>query len=176
MMALHPIYDEREVDLGLVAVCGMYCGACPVYRAWVEQDAPRLAALAKTLHRDPESLMCTGCRAPSAFCLTTDCEVKRCAESRELFFCGECDEFPCEKIARVETRGGQCASIEENAARLRDVGWHAWLREQDARWRCPECRAKVGFEDPKCNSCGLRLEPSASKKILRPAPRRTTTK
>ena len=176
MMALHPIYDEREVDLGLVAVCGMYCGACPVYRAWVEQDAPRLQALAKSLHVDPGSLMCTGCRAPSAFCLTTDCEVKRCAESRELFFCGECDEFPCEKIARVETRGGQCASIEENAARLRDVGWHAWLREQDARWRCPECRAKVGFDDPKCHACGHRLEAPASRKIVRPTPKRTPPK
>lgn len=176
MMALHPVYDEREVDLGLVAVCGMYCGACPVYRAWVEQDAPRLQALAKTLRADPATLMCTGCRAPPAFCLTPDCEVKRCAESKELFFCGECDEFPCEKIKRLEVRGGRCAAIEENAARLRDVGWYAWLREQDARWRCPSCRAKVGFDEAKCPACGHRLEAPATPKVARTAARKPRSK
>ena len=81
-MALRAVFDDREIDASLAAVCGAYCGACPVYRAWAEQDRPRLEVLARSLGTTPGRLLCTGCRTPAAFCFGGDCEIKGCAEAR----------------------------------------------------------------------------------------------
>ena len=156
-MALQVVYDEREVDPRLAGVCGLYCGACEVYRAWVEQDQARLEALAHTHGVPISKVMCTGCRTPSPFCFSGDCEIKRCAESRGVPGCAECDAFPCGTIERFVAGGKHRVALRENAPRLREVGWYAWLREQDARWRCPECHAKIGFDDDTCRGCGRPL-------------------
>ncbi len=74
-MVLRTVFDDREVDTSLAGICGAYCGACPVYRAWVERDLPRLGALARSLGTTPARLLCTGCRTPAAFCFGGDCEI-----------------------------------------------------------------------------------------------------
>lgn len=153
LMALRIVFDEREIDPQLCAVCGLYCGICPVYRAWTEQDLPRLDAIAGTLGVSRERLLCTGCRTPAAFCFGGECEVKECAEAKGVAFCAECAEFPCPRIERVMERAPHGSTILANGTRIRDVGWYAWLREQDARWRCPSCHGKVAFGAERCPSC-----------------------
>lgn len=158
-MALRVVYDEREIDDQLAGVCGLYCGACPIYRAWVEQDMERLEALAHSLGIPPDKLMCTGCRTPGAFCFGGECEIKACAQAKGVAFCADCEAFPCERIRRLATGGPFRAAVLLNVPRIREAGWYPWLRKEDARWRCPVCRAKVGFDDRMCHACGRTVGP-----------------
>jgi len=156
-MALRAIFDDREVDASLAAVCGAYCGACPVYRAWAEQDRTRLEALSRSLGVPTERLICTGCRTPAAFCFGGECEIKRCAQARGVAFCPDCAEYPCDRIRRFREGAPYRAAMLRDAARIHEVGWYAWLREEDRRWRCPACGAKVGAGYEACIACGKPL-------------------
>ena len=156
-MAVRAVFDEREVDAGVAGVCGAYCGACPVYRGWVEQDAPRLEALARSFGVPVSRIVCTGCRSPTTFCFGGDCEIKSCARKRGVVFCPECVAYPCSKIERFEAGAPYRTSICEDASRITDVGWYAWLREEDAKWRCEGCHAKVAADASECPACGRAL-------------------
>lgn len=55
----------------LASPCGLYCGSCKFY-------------ITKN---------CKGCKSKR----DEKCPIWKCAEERGLRFCGECDDFPCEK-------------------------------------------------------------------------------
>ncbi len=153
-MAMQVVVRNREIDANLAAVCGAYCGACPVYRAWAEQDRPRLEALAASLRVTPDRLVCTGCRSPAAFCFGGECEVKTCAQHRGVAFCTECEDYPCNRIRRSRIGEAYRTLLSQDAGRLHEAGVSAWLREQDAKWRCPSCGAPTAAGSDACTRCG----------------------
>ena len=156
-MALRMAYNDREIDASLAAVCGAYCGACPVYRAWAAQDLPALEALAKALGTTTDRLMCTGCRTPAAFCFGGDCEIKACAQKRGVVFCPDCADYPCDRIRRFEGVAAYRVAMRRDADRLHEGGATAWLREEDAHWRCASCGTKVAAATDACPKCGNAL-------------------
>lgn len=156
-MALRLVVNDRAVDASLAGICGAYCGACPVYMAWAAQDLPRLEALAQELHTTADRLMCTGCRTPAALCFGGECEVKTCAQHRGVAFCPDCADYPCDRIRRVHAGPAYRTVLSRDANRLHEVGVSAWLREQDAKWRCSGCGAKVPAGSESCPSCGRGL-------------------
>ncbi len=151
------VVNDRSIDASLAGICGAYCGACPVYRAWAEQDMPRLEALARELNTTTDRLMCTGCRTPAAFCFGGDCEVKTCAEHRGVAFCPDCADYPCNRIRRSRVGESYRRLLSADAGRLHEVGVSAWLREQDVKWRCSGCGAKVPAGSESCPACGRAL-------------------
>ncbi len=157
-MALRMAFNDRTIDASLAAVCGAYCGACPVYEAWAAQDRPRLEELARSLGTSVDRLMCTGCRTPAAFCFGGDCDIKTCAQKRGVAFCPDCADYPCERIRRFEGGAPYRAAMTRAARRIHEVGVTAWLREEDAHWRCSGCGAKVAAGVDRCPSCGNALK------------------
>ena len=157
-MATRLVVYDREVDGSLAAVCGAYCGACPVYRAWAAQDLPRLEALAHELGTTTDRLMCTGCRTPAAFCFGGDCEIKACAKARGVAFCLDCADYPCDRIRRFDAGAPYRAAMRRDAGRLHEAGVSAWLREQDARWLCRGCGTRVAAGSDVCPRCGNALK------------------
>lgn len=152
-MAVRMALTDREIDTSLAGICGAYCGACPVYRAWADQDGPRLEALARALHTTPDRLMCTGCRTPSTFCFGGDCAIKVCAQGHGVVFCTECQEYPCERIHAFQAAAPYRAAMCRDARRIHEAGVAAWLREEDAVWRCPGCGARIAAGADVCASC-----------------------
>ena len=145
---------DREVDASVAGICGAFCGACPVYRAWAEQDHGKLEALSHSLNVPLDRLLCTGCRTPDGFCFGGECEVKRCAEHRGVAFCPDCDDYPCNRIRRAQVAQPIHALLARDAKRIREAGWYTWLREQDATWRCPSCGSRIAADATKCAHCG----------------------
>jgi hypothetical protein len=66
-----------KVDAGLVAYCGLYCGAC---KSYLKEK-------------------CKGCHENST---ATWCKVRSCCTGKQIKSCAECTEFPdsraCEKF------------------------------------------------------------------------------
>lgn len=77
----------------LIGYCGFYCGSCPTY---IKGD-------------------CSGCLAAHR---KGDCFTNTCVQERNLRFCGECSEFPCDDI------------IAREKATVLDPCWLKWKKAQ----------------------------------------------
>lgn len=88
------ISQEQE----LAAPCGLYCGACPAYRAI--SDAALAERLAQAMGRPVEDVTCRGCRAQEGEIMGLPlCDTYTCIQQRKLEFCYQCPDFPCLKLA-----------------------------------------------------------------------------
>ncbi len=140
------------------AVCGLYCGACRVVQC---NEDGSVDALAKEWGKDPEGLVCRGCKSDvlAAFC--RDCDFKSCAASKGVEYCSECSEFPCAVL--IEFRDDDAAhhsAVVRNSVAMREQGIPAWLESQRDRWDCPECGTRFWWYAKTCKTCGLALRDS----------------
>ena len=107
-----PVFDET-----LIAPCGMNCGICRAYL--------RL--------KDP----CHGCSDAAQNLPKTrmNCRLRICRK-RTSKYCFSCDEFPCDRLKRLDTRYRTRYGMSEieNVRNIRDNGIDAFLREEYRRW------------------------------------------
>lgn len=79
----------------LLGKCGFYCGACPTY-------------------------MKGGCRGCEAEHTAGDCFTLDCVKEKELNFCGECGNFPCDTI------------MKNPHSTVLDKDWLAWKKKSNS--------------------------------------------
>lgn len=86
--------------LQMTAPCGLDCFNCPVYLAGDNQDLRM--RIAQNLGIPPEKAVCQGCRSENgtiAFLnMTEPCNVYRCIEKKDIDFCSDCSDFPCDHL------------------------------------------------------------------------------
>lgn len=90
--------NQRE---GLVAKCGLDCSICELYLAGTNQE---LYAELISLGIPKDKLPCGGCNATGGKCSlqTQKCSTYKCAVERDLRYCFECEDFPCNKYQPYE--------------------------------------------------------------------------
>lgn len=140
----------------LAGACGLYCGACSIYRMYKDRDTERLERAARQVfHCRPDDIRCEGCGGPAEQVWSPDCRILACTRQRGLSFCCQCAEFPCDDLGAfsAERRGIPVANLH----RLAEIGKEAWLAEQDAHWRCPTCGRPVDLYSDACRACGADL-------------------
>ncbi|MDY6911056.1 MAG: DUF3795 domain-containing protein [Chloroflexota bacterium] len=96
--------QEKELK-ELTAPCGIYCGACVLYRAMRDSTIREKVAISMGLAI--EQAQCLGCRAEKGNMVTMQgqvCESYDCISAKGLDFCYECDDFPCLKLAPCADR------------------------------------------------------------------------
>ena len=81
----------------MTAVCGIYCAECECHKA---KDSEVLFKYLVNAGIKAESLPCPGCREGKGKCppIKDECLTYNCAQSKNVDFCFECAEFPCEKL------------------------------------------------------------------------------
>ena len=99
----------EEKDLKeLTAPCGIYCGACALYRA--VSDSTIREKVAASMGLPIEQAQCLGCRAEKGNMIVMKgqvCETYACITEKGLDFCYECDDFPCLKLAPCADRAAE---------------------------------------------------------------------
>ena len=147
----------------LVASCGLYCGACPMYLATQENDPTRLESVKKQggygafMASLPwEDLQCDGCLSGgrlASFC--RECAIRDSATDKTATRrCSECAEFSCDRITRFSNSGmPHHYEALENLRRLRTMGIANWTKYEEDRWRCSKCRTMFSWFDPECPKC-----------------------
>ena len=145
----------------LVASCGLYCGACPMYLATQENNQERLASMLKQfgsgqMKLSQEDLLCDGCLGGgrlASFC--RKCAIRDSAIAKtKTRRCSECAEFACSRITDFNNDGMlHHAEVLENLRQLRTMGIKDWAKHEEERWRCPKCQATVSWYDPECSKC-----------------------
>ena len=147
-----------EKQGGSIAVCGIYCGACPLFQGRIRESATSLLdwldglnfgdvasfilppemnypAFREILSAIASREQCEGCREQA----NQLCPIKLCAKSRNMTSCAECDDFtgninaPCKneeplEIFRLISRRYSGWNL-ENLKRIREIGLEAFLAE-----------------------------------------------
>ena len=126
-----------DIDAGLVAPCGLYCGGCPLFRAY--GDDAFAERLAERLGLPKDQVQCRGCRAEKGHIKTMGepvCPTYTCVEGRGLGFCFECDEFPCLKLAPCADKAQTLPHNTKvyNLVLIQKLGLEEWLRGAGTLW------------------------------------------
>jgi len=150
-------------DEGLLSRCGIYCGACYIHRAEVDGGG-FLEYVAGWQKAPKEKVRCRGCIGPldEMWLNCRRCTVRACLEEKGYGFCHECPAFDDGSCERSERLNRFCAERGEDPrgalTRIRAGDAEGWLREQDARWRCPSCGRPISWYEESCHHCGDKLK------------------
>ncbi len=92
---------ERRASF--IAVCGLDCAACNIYRALRDPAVAQELAEHFRSHGHPDAqpgwFHCDGCRGERGKCWSGDCWIWQCcAGERKLEYCHQCGEFPCQRL------------------------------------------------------------------------------
>lgn len=130
----------------LIAPCGMNCGVCVSYLA-MKYDLKK-QGLARAY--------CAGClpRGKNCAFMKKTCDLLGKGLVR---FCYECADFPCRRLKALDKRyrTKYHMSMIENLEFIREHGIERFLRQEESKWRCPECGETLCCHNGLCLNCGL---------------------
>jgi hypothetical protein len=134
------IIPSQSIRSSLIAPCGMNCSLC---RAYIR-----------------EKRTCPGCYGDddlkSKSC--AQCRIKNC-ETRAagtFTYCFECGEYPCARLKhldkRYRTKYGM--SMIDNLECIKQFGIRHFIKQEQARWACPQCGGLICVHKENCIFCG----------------------
>jgi hypothetical protein len=123
-----------------VAPCGINCGTCKAY------------------HRVRNR--CSGCMSAAGpmvnHCMK--CNIRHCESLTETGskFCYECNQFPCEKIRKIDKRyqARYETSLILNLRTINKIGIESYITQESARWTCSNCGSLLCVHSSSCSECG----------------------
>ena len=162
---------DYKIATELLAPCGLYCGVCAIYIADRDNNQKfkgRLVDLYKgevtgkgTLPNSEtlstENIRCRGCLSDDLFMHCQQCGIRDCVVEKGYTGCHQCDEFPCQHIETFPMVVGKKVIL-RSVPHRRKVGTEQWVRDEEARYFCPECGNKVFRGAVKCNKCKAKLD------------------
>lgn len=90
----------------MISFCGLSCYDCDAFQATKNEDDKKRVKVAKLWSKqhntkfERHDINCDGCISQTGrlfkYCQT--CRVRQCAIEKEIDRCGNCQEFPCEKL------------------------------------------------------------------------------
>jgi hypothetical protein len=120
----------------MTAPCGLDCFNCPVYLASENEELRK--AVAARLGLPPEKAVCGGCRDENGTIacvgMTGPCKVFRCISEKDIDFCCDCDEFPCDHLHPYADMAAERPHNTKvfNLCLIKRMGVEAWGREKAA--------------------------------------------
>ena len=141
----------------LLSPCGLYCGVCGVYLAYITNDLnlkqDLLSRFQKWGANNVDDIACEGCMSNGIifpFCQT--CTIKDCICKKELKSCKECKEFPCEIIETWPSPDGKKVMLEEIKEWYK-LGTPEWVRSVEEKHKCLKCGTQLYRGAQKCYTC-----------------------
>jgi hypothetical protein len=147
--------------MALVGKCGLYCGACDIYRAQRDDQEWR-RRMAEFFKCAPEKVACEGCGALTPTCWSFDCEMVKCLKDKGYDFCYQCkdfDEKTCEKFEEIWNRYLKETGFDlrQSLLEIKRGNTVKWLEECERRYTCPHCGKPTAIGSEKCHHCGKKL-------------------
>ena len=153
----------------LVAACGLYCGACEIYRTQEDGNQAKTKEIMNGMNTRGgtsftlDDMKCDGCAAGgkiNTWC--KGCGIRACAKQKQKNArCSpECPDYPCSLLIKFANDGmTHHKEIIENLQHLNKDGLKKHAAQEEKRWRCSGCGKPMSWYDKQCSSCGaLRSE------------------
>ncbi len=138
--------------------CGIYCGACSVYRYGQTGNPDGFAACLKSL--PAAEITCDGCKSDNRYAGCRMCKFRDCASSKGVSHCVACPEYPCNIYRQWQSAARFLPHVSEAGPSLSTIsrdGFDSWLEGQKERWSCPDCGTPFSWYAVVCPSCGRSL-------------------
>jgi len=106
--------------MNTISYCGLNCLNCEIYQATTNETKEKKIETAKKYNLNVDDINCFGCsdNQGTIFKDCRDCKVRVCGISKGLSNCGECPEYPCDKLDLHFEQDHSCRvmldSIKEN--------------------------------------------------------------
>lgn len=119
----------------LTAPCGRDCFNCPFYLARGNKSLQ--AAFAEKFNIEAEKIKCEGCRNIKGNCevlknygFNGRCKIYDCFKSRNIDFCYECGEFPCDHLHPLADRADRFPHNLKlfNLCKIQKTGLENWAK------------------------------------------------
>jgi len=154
----------------LIGPCGLYCGVCAIYIAHRDNNhklkerlvnlykggIPGKGTLPGSENLSTEDIKCDGCLSNNVFMYCQSCEIKDCTKEKGYVGCHQCNEFPCRYIEDFSMTVGKKVILRA-IPYWREVGTEKFIKDEEARYICPECGNIVFRGVVKCNKCKVQL-------------------
>lgn len=136
----------RTIPTKLIAPCGMNCRLCWGYIR--------------------EKNTCPGClrigsRETQKSKYRASCKIRNCeviTKGKNKYCSERCDNFPCSRLKQLDkryrTKYGM--SMINNLKIIHESGIRYFIRNQKAKWICPECGEIICVHKPACLFCGYK--------------------
>lgn len=145
----------------LVGKCGIYCGACAIYRAQKDSEEWQ-KEIASEVDCSPEEVRCNGCSSLTPECWGNGCKIVLCTRTKGYNFCFECPEFEngvCAKFNNLSNKYLQAGvNLTNNLYRIKDGKVDEWLQESADIFSCKSCGKPVSVWSSECRHCGCKLK------------------
>lgn len=121
-----------------IAPCGLICDLC--YGFQRKKDK------------------CDGCNSNgniNKYCLK--CAIKNCSEKIDKSdLCFKCNKYPCKRIKDLEKRykNKYGESLICNFEQIKEKGIRLFIKEQNEKWKCPDCGMMLCVHKENCANCG----------------------
>lgn len=126
--------------------CGLYCAACPQYMGTKNNQIDVT-----------DENACKGCKSDTvAKGWYIKCNLKACAKTKNVEFCYECSEYPCEnlKTFKQDPDYPYHSEVFDYMNTIKTSGKEAWLQDMESRWKCTQCGSSFNWWTTKCEQCG----------------------
>jgi hypothetical protein len=151
--------------------CGLYCGACEILNACRRGLETGVKARWEDLpegfrqHIRQAEIICRGCKTETVFAGCQGCRIRDCAREKKVESCILCRQYPCEhteRLAELVQKNKDflphCRVMLKNLDTIKDRGPGQWLKQQEEKWKCPDCGTSFTWYQEKCSRCGRDLE------------------
>ena len=78
----------------------------------------------------------------------------RCAAEKELDFCVQCKEYPCDDLKEFQAARPNRIELWESLDRIKEAGYEQWYMEKLEHYSCPKCGTINSVIDSFCRKCG----------------------
>jgi len=160
-----------KVNPDFASPCGLYCGVCAIHIAYRDNNlkfkerlvglykggVPGKGTLPNSENLTTDDIHCNGCLSDNLFMHCQQCEIRDCVKGKGYTGCYECDEFPCQYIEDFSMSVGKKVIL-RSIPYIKEHGVEKWVRDEEARYFCPECGNKVFRGAVKCNQCKAELD------------------
>lgn len=137
----------------MTAPCGLDCFNCHFYLAHESREAMDMVEkFSKEYNIPVEIMLCKGCRSHNGriplqqhvFGAAHRCAAYECSQEKGLRFCGDCDDFPCDRLHPYADKADQLPHNMKvfNLCLIRKMGLEKWAGSKAAEVR------KVYFTEP----------------------------
>ena len=116
----------------MTSPCGLDCFNCPMYLA--NEDEELRDKISKSTGIPSERAVCKGCRGevgkPDWLNLPETCGVYKCITSRDIDFCYQCPDFPCDHLHPYADRASEVPHNTKvfNLCLIKKMGLESWAK------------------------------------------------
>jgi hypothetical protein len=119
----------------------MNCGICVAFFGY-------------TMEGNKRKHTCSTCRLRVSRCAFIKQQCDKLA-TKQIEYCFECAGFPCESLKRLDKlyRNKYGMSMIENLVYIKVNGIKQFLKNEQERWKCPNCGGIICVHNKTCYTC-----------------------